>query len=378
MVLLRFGDKEIDVTSYLREHPGGPEVLEALAGQDALKAFQEVGHSAKARRRLAAFLEDDAISAAISPASVRQKLFTAEDPYNLHKTLGVLVAFHFLVLRLYGHFVTPLPFVAAPLAAVGCGVLALSSLRFHVPRASNRTLPAIHAVFRGHNIVFALRSVVCSLANAFLAPRTALAIRVAAVLATRTAADLVEARLRASDDDYRTTATMPYWPGCSDARRRCHQLFYSFAQFGATNLCFFEDALRPLDACIGIQGAAFALTLSRKGILSAYGYHIVYTCQLLYVIALGAVVQIGRRDRSLLISSTLLRLARRSGYDKYLLWGLMALVAWHEGPDGDYASTPRALAAALAALHVSSGFFRVLLLARERRRENEFDKERLA
>ena len=111
------------MTSYLRDHPGGPEVLEALAGQDALKAFQEVGHSANARRRLNAFLKDDTISATVSPTSVRQKLFTAEEPYNLHKTLGALVAFHFLVLRLYGHFVTPLPFVAAPLAAVGCGVL---------------------------------------------------------------------------------------------------------------------------------------------------------------------------------------------------------------------------------------------------------------
>ena len=39
-----------DVTAYLPDHPGDPEVLAAAAGQDASAVFEAVGHSANARR----------------------------------------------------------------------------------------------------------------------------------------------------------------------------------------------------------------------------------------------------------------------------------------------------------------------------------------
>jgi len=40
--------KIYDITAFLEEHPGGPEVLLDLAGQDANDEFEEVGHSKKA------------------------------------------------------------------------------------------------------------------------------------------------------------------------------------------------------------------------------------------------------------------------------------------------------------------------------------------
>lgn len=42
-----------DVTSYLDQHPGAPEVLSAAAGHDASAVFLAVGHSNNARRLLA-------------------------------------------------------------------------------------------------------------------------------------------------------------------------------------------------------------------------------------------------------------------------------------------------------------------------------------
>ena len=43
-----------DVSSYLHQHPGGSAVLQAFEHTDARDAFEAVGHSAAARRRLAA------------------------------------------------------------------------------------------------------------------------------------------------------------------------------------------------------------------------------------------------------------------------------------------------------------------------------------
>ncbi|XP_037302151.1 cytochrome b5 type B-like isoform X2 [Manduca sexta] len=41
-----------DVTSFLEEHPGGPESLLEVAGEDATGPFEDVGHSADARELL--------------------------------------------------------------------------------------------------------------------------------------------------------------------------------------------------------------------------------------------------------------------------------------------------------------------------------------
>ncbi|RFU24454.1 hypothetical protein B7463_g11886, partial [Scytalidium lignicola] len=41
-----------DLTSYLSAHPGGENILLDLAGQDATEAFEDIGHSAEARKEL--------------------------------------------------------------------------------------------------------------------------------------------------------------------------------------------------------------------------------------------------------------------------------------------------------------------------------------
>lgn len=44
-----------DVTKYMREHPGGEQVLAEVAGRDATREFEDVGHSAGARAMLAQY-----------------------------------------------------------------------------------------------------------------------------------------------------------------------------------------------------------------------------------------------------------------------------------------------------------------------------------
>ncbi|XP_061522957.1 cytochrome b5 isoform X1 [Phycodurus eques] len=48
--------KVYDVTKFLEEHPGGEEVLREHAGGDATECFEDVGHSADARRVVAQML----------------------------------------------------------------------------------------------------------------------------------------------------------------------------------------------------------------------------------------------------------------------------------------------------------------------------------
>jgi len=47
------GQKVYNVTEYLNEHPGGPEVIMDYAGRDADEMFEDISHSQDARKRLA-------------------------------------------------------------------------------------------------------------------------------------------------------------------------------------------------------------------------------------------------------------------------------------------------------------------------------------
>ena len=215
-----------------------------------------------------------------------------------------------------------------------------------MPARSNPKTPVVHAMLRAHSVIFSLRSVTCALANSFLPPRGAAVARAAAVGLTIMAADAADVAFRTPGDDYRTTGSMPYWPGCSARRRRLHQLFYAYAQFGATALCL-EDGrpFRSLDPCVAIQGAAFLMTLCRKGILTPYGFHCGYTLQLLYVIVVGVYYDDPneRNGERPLVTAALAFLARRAGANKYGIW-LAFSASWFSA-----SSTLSAFAAVCAA-----------------------------
>lgn len=50
------GPKVYDVTKYLNEHPGGPEIVLDYAGKDADDMFEDIGHSSGAREKLKSLL----------------------------------------------------------------------------------------------------------------------------------------------------------------------------------------------------------------------------------------------------------------------------------------------------------------------------------
>lgn len=53
MIIGDEGERRVyDVTAFLDDHPGGPEIMIDLAGQDATAEFEDIGHSNDARAQL--------------------------------------------------------------------------------------------------------------------------------------------------------------------------------------------------------------------------------------------------------------------------------------------------------------------------------------
>ncbi|XP_012217877.1 cytochrome b5-like [Linepithema humile] len=49
-------DNVYDVTDYMQQHPGGPELIEEYAGKDATTGFDDFGHSSDAKKMLKEYL----------------------------------------------------------------------------------------------------------------------------------------------------------------------------------------------------------------------------------------------------------------------------------------------------------------------------------
>ena len=114
-----------------------------------------------------------------------------------------------------------------PWFSFGCliphAMLSLSSLIFHtVPKERVVGKPMIWQEYRIHNIIFGLRSVttamITSLAIKFgnrgMVRKLAVTLCCISIVASLVGADVATSKLRAVEVES-TTATMPYWDGCS-------------------------------------------------------------------------------------------------------------------------------------------------------------------
>lgn len=92
---------------------------------------------------------------------------------------------------------------------------------------------------------------------------------------------------------------------------------YSFAQITATAALI--DSTHPdvaFGVLIGIHYAAFLMTLSRKNIISSFGYNFGYTLSLV----LAGVVICSHLGTHFLLTGLILTITRMLGCNKYLLW----------------------------------------------------------
>jgi Cytochrome b5-like Heme/Steroid binding domain len=363
--IIVIGAKTYNMTTWAKAHPGGVKVLQKFNGKDAMKAFDAAGHSNHAMEMLKDFevvsspQEQHARSAVSTHGSSedtktcpvvllsrkqprwRMKLFTKEDPIGIHKYCGVFVLLHFAFRFYHMLFGDPSagfggrlgkgPAIYAPLCLIPHAMLSLSSLIFHtVPKERVVGKPMIWQEFRVHNIAFAMRSILAtlftwlSLSMSHNSPTlrntrmTILAVSTV-VLVTQAVADKATQLLRVNTNES-TTATMPYWEGCSVETQRRFKSFYAMCQFDATLACLsVANPAWGFAVLLPIQLASLLMTLVRKSLLSPKGYHVCYTVSLVlpYLVAYRSV---GMPAVSLLGLGWVLYQLRRRGINKYALW----------------------------------------------------------
>ena len=114
------------------------------------------------------------------------------------------------------------------------------------------------------------------------------------------AAAVATIKLR-EDASETTTETMPYWAGASPSTIRRFKGFYAYCQWMATLGCLANgNPLWPLCIALPIQLASLLMTLVRKGLLTARGYHLLYTASLCVPFVVGECsgVEFERRRRA--------------------------------------------------------------------------------
>jgi hypothetical protein len=144
-----------------------------------------------------------------------------------------------------------------------------------------------------------------------------------AVLLANIGADLGTRYLRSNEHES-TTATMPYWPGCSLQTQKRFKSFYAYCQFMATLACLaVMNPAWPLAVLLAIQMASLLMTLVRKGLISARAYHYGYTMSLIapYFVGIRSLFYTLHYEFfGMLGLGYVLYQARRRGVNKYALW----------------------------------------------------------
>lgn len=343
-----------DMKSWAKAHPGGPAILKKYHKKDATRAFDAVGHSDAARDMLKDFVliehspvhkvKTFGIVQENKPSKISQwkrKLFTAEDPCGIHKSMGLYCLVHYFVRYAQMIFGDPSAGLGtrmgqgagygAMLCVLPHAILSMSSLIFHtVPRERIVGKPMIWQEFRAHNIIFGTRSVLTTL-FAWIPfyfgsqyRSTCVIASCITLLSANAAADWSTAALLDNSRES-TTATMPYWEGCSLQTQRKFKHFYALCQFLATLACVMvSNPAWPLCVLLPIQLASLLMTLVRKGLISTWHYHMIYTWSLCmpYVVGLRQWIFVMQTHDffGLMIVGTFLYQMRRRGFSKYTLW----------------------------------------------------------
>ncbi len=103
-----YADKQYNILPFLDKHPAGRSILLQFKDKDITTAFNDVGHSSKAKSLLSKYLcgGDEKKSDKLSEEPKespdwRKRLFTAEDKYFIHKFLGLTNLFFYIYKYIY-------------------------------------------------------------------------------------------------------------------------------------------------------------------------------------------------------------------------------------------------------------------------------------
>lgn len=261
------------------------------------------------------------------PKQIR-KLFTLEDTFGIHKTLGILAMGHYFYRMhewyVYGHMRFDDSWYTLGWIFVHLG-LSTSSLIFHIPNVRNRSGPMIWPEFRLHSILFAMRSLSIMIYHWIGLTHTQhYDPRPLIVTLTMVLADKVT---NAYPVQGSTMRTMPFPNYVSESFKRRINLFYSMSQVYATMAVLASPMFSHVFMILfPIQLAAFLMTCVRKSIITPAGWHFWYTVSLLTTFIHNGFNNEAPRWTAAQIAvhhgSVIYFMIRRFKYhhDKYALW----------------------------------------------------------
>jgi hypothetical protein len=139
------------------------------------------------------------------------KLVTKEDNYYVHKLLGLfcLVNFTYRYISLFFFGTMKLKYDYDIICISLHGLLSISSLIFHISQQRHKSLPIIYPEFRLHSIIFAMRSIFCTILHYIHVP---LYSKMLVCLLTNISADIVTYKYKIYNNENNISTTMRNMP----------------------------------------------------------------------------------------------------------------------------------------------------------------------
>ena len=254
--------------------------------------------------------------------SLFKKLITDEDPFHIHKSMGIYCICNFIIQLTY--YLLYRKMYLSPIVMIPHILLHITSFVFKVlakrPVTQDNKIISKMSMFiweelRIHSLIFGLRSAFIVIFPKFSIP---------IVFGTLFLADI---------------ATYYYGiPNITTVRgnnnvekksnvKKLYSMFFSTSQMGATIICagFFQENISPiLVFCTlpAIQTSAFGMTLLRKNIITKEIWQIVYSLELVLVYI---VWYFEYKNLNVLGYSLIAYLLRSNELNKYILWSLFFL-----------------------------------------------------
>lgn len=245
------------------------------------------------------------------------KLITHEDPFHIHKSMGIYCLFNF-IFQLSYYFIYKTMYLS-PVVMTPHVLLHITSFVFKVldkrPVTQDNKIISKMSMFiweelRIHSLIFGLRS-----AFIVIFPEQSIPI----VFLTLVLADLATHFYGIKDI---TTVRGNNNMEKSSNIKKLYSMFFSTSQMGATIICagFFQKTINPvLVFCTlpAIQTSAFGMTLLRKNIITKETWQVVYSLELVLVYI---VWYFEYKNLNILGYSLIAYLLRSKNLNKYALW----------------------------------------------------------
>lgn len=285
-----------------------------------------------------------------------RRLLTKEDSFHFHKTLGLICLLHYIYrfTEWYGYrgiYLGDTPELVLATIALHMA-LSASSFIFRIPQNRVKAAPMIWPEFRAHSVLFAWRSLLTMAIMVSVQGPIAEVARIAIAMGTLIAADVASNHYKRLDNKLGTTMRgMPPPAGVSQTFMAWLNFYYSFSQVLATlTILYVPDLGSVFWLLLPIQLAAFLMTLVRKSIITAAGWHWWYAVSLLvnymYGVTCSGVCRMHPLEHAGFWASAFVFSAARFGFraNKYALWAVIIaarIVLRQQLQDGDLTAVLR-------------------------------------